>query len=149
MLTLEEFPHQIHVAVQWGDMDAARHVNNTVYALWAETARVGYLQEFDPGAMADQNRTTGPVLGSLTCKYMFPVTFPDMIWIGTRLVEIKEDRFTMECFMFSESYQRAAAFLKATCVNFDFSTNSKAPLPDDFAERVHTFEANCFKFRGQ
>ena len=31
--------------VQWGQMDAAKHGNNTVYLQWAESARIAYFKE--------------------------------------------------------------------------------------------------------
>ncbi len=40
---LDGFPVVVTLPVLWGDEDSFRHVNNTVYLRWAETARVEYL----------------------------------------------------------------------------------------------------------
>ena len=37
----------LELLVQWGDMDAARHVNSTVYLRYSETARINLFKSID------------------------------------------------------------------------------------------------------
>ena len=39
---LARYPVVITFPVAWGEMDAFQHVNNTVYARWAESGRMAY-----------------------------------------------------------------------------------------------------------
>ncbi len=127
--TLHRFP------VHWGDMDSAQHVNNLVYLRWAETARVLYFgsigvnTSFSPG-------DTGAILAWQDCKYTFPMTYPDTALVGTRTVEIKADRFTMETAIFSERYERLAAVTRQVIVPYDYGALKKAPLPPQWVARI-------------
>ena len=75
---LSEFPVHIEIDVQWGDMDAVQHVNNTVYLRWTESARIEYFQRLGYG-VSQQEGEAGFILGWQDCKYIFPVTFPDTV----------------------------------------------------------------------
>ena len=44
---LESFQVQVEIPVQWGDMDAAGHVNNVTYLRWCESARIAYFEKVD------------------------------------------------------------------------------------------------------
>ncbi|WP_116126879.1 acyl-CoA thioesterase [Lewinella sp. IMCC34183] len=132
--TLHRFP------VHWGDMDSAQHVNNLVYLRWAETARVIYFEaigvntSFGPGA-------TGAILAWQDCKYTFPMTYPDTALVGTRTVQLEEDRFTMETAIFSERHDRLAAVTKQLIVPYDYGTLVKAPLPEQWREAIQKLGA--------
>jgi acyl-CoA thioester hydrolase len=106
---LKEFPSIIELPVQWGEMDAAKHVNNSVYIRWGESARIAYFDRMNlDNSFTEQ---IGPILGWQDCKYIFPVTYPDTISIGVKTVEIKYDRFFVECHMFSHKHQRLVAII--------------------------------------
>ncbi|MEL6134158.1 MAG: thioesterase family protein [Bacteroidota bacterium] len=133
---LQEYPVHTFRQVNWGDMDAARHVNNTVYLRWAEVGRSAYLDE----AIASWNETrsphVGPVLAKLNCKYIFPIRYPDTVWIGTRPTERMEDRIVFENLVVSEQHHRVAAKIQAQMVMFHFEENKKAPITDSFWEAL-------------
>jgi len=78
-MNLKDFPVITKIPVQWGEMDAAQHVNNVIYLRWSETGRIAYFKklgyEVSPGG-----NEAGFILGWQDCKYIFPVTFPDTIY---------------------------------------------------------------------
>ena len=41
---LDDFAVTVRIPVQWGEMDAYGHVNNTVFFRYFESARVEYLE---------------------------------------------------------------------------------------------------------
>ncbi|MDX1906551.1 MAG: thioesterase family protein [Bacteroidia bacterium] len=135
---LREYPHHCQITVQWCDMDANQHVNNAVYPSWSEHARIQYFirmeQEMAPGI------TLTPILGELTCKYIFPATFPDTIWMGTRSYQFLADRFLMETLMVSQRHERVVARVRATLVNYDYTHLVKAPLPEGLEAALLAFE---------
>lgn len=136
---LAPYPVRIPIPMQWGDMDANHHVNNVVYLRWSENARVEYLYRLAQGASILM-----PVLGEITCKFIFPVTYPDTILAGVRVMEIAADRFTMETYLASTRHQRVAAIARGRVVNFDHQAGCKIPLPDGFSGQIARFEADCF-----
>jgi acyl-CoA thioester hydrolase len=136
---LAPYPVRIEIPVQWGDMDANHHVNNVVYLRWSENVRVEYLYRLAQGA-----GILMPVLGEITCKFIFPVTYPDTILAGVRVTDLADDRFTMETLLASTRHQRVAAIARGRVVNFDHQAGRKAPLPPAFAAQIAQFEADCF-----
>lgn len=137
---LHEYPVLAMQPVQWGELDLAYHVNNTVHARWSETGRIAYYLEFEPETFTQSTPAQGPILAKLKIKYIAPVFFPDRIWIGTRVVDIEEDRFSMETLLVSEQRVQVCALARATMVNYDYQQLAKCPMPADFAERVQRFE---------
>lgn len=125
--------------VQWGQMDAAKHVNNTVYLAWAESARIAYFEEMDMDT-SFSGVEVGPILGWLDCKYIFPLTYPDTAIVGARTTEIKEDRFLMECAIFSEQKERICAISKQTIIPYDYKGLKKAGMPQIWLEAIDRIE---------
>jgi acyl-CoA thioester hydrolase len=138
-LTLEDFKITTSFPVHWGDMDAAQHVNNLVYMKWTETARLLYFEEMGMD-VSFKGGAAGPILAWQDCKYTFPVTYPDTVHIGIRTVQILEDRFIMECGVFSEQHNRMAALAKQMIVPYDFGALQKVPMPEAWLAGVRRIE---------
>ncbi|MEL6674799.1 MAG: thioesterase family protein [Bacteroidota bacterium] len=138
-IALSDFRFTTEFPVHWGDMDAARHVNNLIYLRWAESGRIRYFEKmkldttFSPADI-------GPILGWQDCKYMFPMTYPDTAVVGVRVTEIEEDRFIMESGIFSKRHHRIAALSKQIIVPYDYGTLRKAPLPAAWIAAVKELE---------
>ncbi|MEO0734492.1 MAG: acyl-CoA thioesterase, partial [Bacteroidota bacterium] len=138
-LTLSDFKIQDRFPVHWGDMDSARHVNNLVYLRWAETVRVAYFEAM--GMNVDfSGDAAGPILAWQDCKYIFPMTFPDVALVGARVTEIAEDRFTLETGIFSERQERIAAITKQVIVPYNYAKLTKVPLPVTWVEGIKGIE---------
>ncbi len=134
MSLLSDFNTRIEIPVLWGDMDAARHVNNTVYLKWAETGRLAYFHAINNGQTAFNNISI--ILAWQDCKYIFPMTFPDTALLGIKAVEIREDRFFLETHIFSRNHQRLAAISKQSLMAYDYQALKKAPLPALWIENI-------------
>jgi len=136
---LATFPITAFVIVQWGDMDAAQHVNNTIYLRWAETSRIAYFNALE-NEVSPEDGNAGFILGWQDCKYIFPVTYPDTIHMGIRTTAIGEDRFMMETHFFSEKYDRIVAISKQSVVTYDYKNLKKVALPEYMQERIAALE---------
>ena len=132
---LSEFPVNLEVIVQWGDMDAALHVNNTVYLRWVESSRIEYFNKLESD-VSSENGKAGFILGYQDCKYIFPVTFPDTVIVGVRLVKIANDRFFLLSHVFSKKHQRLVAISKQTIVTYDYSTLKKVAIPEELKSKI-------------
>ncbi len=138
-ITLDDFRLTTSFTVLWGDMDAANHVNNLIYLKWTETARLLYFEamgmdvSFGPGV-------AGPILAWQDCKYTFPVTYPDTVHVGIRTIGVEQDRFTMECGVFSARHQRLAALGKQTIVPYDFGALKKVAMPAAWLTGIERIE---------
>jgi len=136
---ISEFPLHIEVDVQWGDMDAAQHVNNTVYLRWVESSRIAFFEKLGHG-VSPEACEAGFILAYQDCKYIFPVTFPDIVIVGVKVTEIGEDRFFMESHVFSKKHQRLAAISKQTVVTYNYSTLKKVKVPVELKNKILTLK---------
>ncbi|MEQ8705539.1 MAG: thioesterase family protein [Phaeodactylibacter sp.] len=137
---LADFAVQTDITVQWGEMDAAYHVNNVVYLRWFEHARVIYLDRLEYPVVLEQEGLPGVILGKQDCKYLFPVRYPDTITLGIKVTEMGADRFVMHCKMYSQQHQRLVAIANATIVTYDYQKQCKAPIPEMLRQRVQAIE---------
>ena len=126
------------IPVQWGDMDSARHVNNLIYFRWAESARIEYFKAI--GIDTSFSSETGPILGWQDCKYIFPMTFPDVATITCKTTEIKEDRLIMESRIYSEKYDRIAAISSQVIIPYDYINLKKVEIPKSWLEAINRLE---------
>lgn len=132
MLDPDRFPVIVPVEVAWGDMDAFRHVNNTVYLTWFETARIALFERI--GFVSGDG--VGPILARQTCIYRAPVTYPDTVDVGVAIEDVGHDRFTMTFQVRSRNLGALVAEGEGRIVSFDYALGHKAPLPDHVRDRL-------------
>lgn len=137
-LNIDQFQIVEKYPVHWGNMDAARHVNNLVYLRWTESSRIRFFEETHIDANFSSN-TIGPILGWQDCKYIRPMTYPDTAIVGTRTHEILEDRFVLESIVFSSKLNQVAAISKQTIVPYDYKNLCKAALPNAWVKEIQKY----------
>ncbi len=126
---LSGFPVVIELPIQWGDMDAYGHVNNTVFFRFFESARIAFLDRC--GFLAAHGELeVGAILHSTACRFRHPLFYPDTISVGARASEVLTDRFIMEYKIVSHSQDKVVAEGTGTVVSFDYTTRSKTDLPE-------------------
>ena len=129
MMTIQDYTVQIEMAVRWGDMDAFQHVNNTLYFRYFETARVAYFDRLG-GMEIERMGGIGPILAWTDCRFRLPITHPDALTVGTRVVEMGLDRFLIEHGVHSTQHGRLAAQGHALVVMYDYRKLEKAAIPE-------------------
>jgi acyl-CoA thioester hydrolase len=78
---LEDLPVTVIIPVAWGEMDFFRHVNNTVFFRYFESARIVYLDRIGfHEALAESG--IGPILASTHARFRKPITYPDTVHVG-------------------------------------------------------------------
>ena len=132
---LRGYPVIIEIPVFWGDMDAMRHVNNTVYIRYFESARIALFERLGYLDVMDETGV-GPILGSICCRFKFPVTYPDTLWAAAKVTDIAEDRFTLRHIVVSQRHLRVAAEGDGVVVTYNYRTQKKAPIPGALRARI-------------
>lgn len=132
---LDGFPTRISLPVQWGDMDAYSHVNNTVFFRWFESARIAYLEQCGL-TESRELEGIGAILHSTSCRFRLPVLFPDTVHVGARVTEVGEDRFTMEYRVVSVRHGGVAAEGQGIIVAYDYNANRKTAIPESVRGRL-------------
>ncbi|MBL8203306.1 MAG: acyl-CoA thioesterase [Blastocatellia bacterium] len=136
---LKGFPVVVELPVVWGEMDARQHVNNAVYFRYFESARTVYFEKLGVWKMIGDTGI-GVILASINCRFRIPLTFPDRISVGVRVVNIQEDRFTVEHRIVSHHHQKIAAEGDGLLVAYDYNQLKKTLLPDAFRQRIQELE---------
>ena len=136
---LAGFPVIVEINVAWGEMDAFSHVNNVVYFRYFENARVEYVDRvgwFD----TKTDKGIGPILASVSAKFIKPVTYPDRLWSAIRVNKIESDRVFMEHLLVSRELNAVVTVGESVSVCFDYGANKKTPIPDDLRKRIEDLE---------
>jgi acyl-CoA thioester hydrolase len=136
---LASFPVVIEIPVQWGEMDAYGHVNNTVFFRYFESARMEYLDRC--GLVESHAKDqVGAILHSTTARFRQPLYFPDSVQIGARAAEIQADRFTMNYTVVSLGRNLVVAEGSGVIVSFDYARAGKTPLPEGVRQAIARME---------
>lgn len=136
---LAQYPVIFHQAVQWGDMDAYRHVNNVVYFRYFENARLEYFRRLN-WLEYEKQTGIGPILAATNARFRRALTYPDNIAIGARAVEIGADRFTLEHQIVSEAQQTVVTEGSGLVVTYHYGEGRKVPLPEELRRRIEALE---------
>src|SRR5215210_5801955 len=136
---LKAYPVVIEAPVAWGEMDSLGHVNNTVYFRYFESARVAYFERLGVWDLMRETGT-GPILASTRCKFRVALTYPDTVSVGTRVVNLREDRFVMKYLVVSHGHGRVAAEGEGLVVSYDYRTRKRSPLPEGIRRRMRELE---------
>ena len=134
---LKQYPTIISQAVQWGDMDAAQHINNTIYFRYFESARIEFFSQIGFMDFSGES-SVGPILAETSCQYKAPLTFPDNIKITARILpdSFTEYGFTMQHIVYSEKLQRIAAEGTCRIVCYDYKSKQKALISSELREKL-------------
>lgn len=127
----------IELPVQWGDMDLAHHVNNVMYARYAESARVAYLDLIAEGEAGNFGTGIGPILAEINIQYKMPLAYPDLMYLGTKVIDFPDEfSYTMESIIISKKHERIATKAIARIVSYDYHKRQKAATPQWIVEKV-------------
>jgi len=136
---LKDYPVVIEFPVAWGEMDAMNHVNNIVYFRYFESARIAYFEKMDLiGYMAETG--IGPILATTSCKFRIPMSYPDQVLIGARVISIEADRFVMHYLVVSQKHQKSAAEGDGVIVTFNYREGKKVHVPEVVRQRILDIE---------
>jgi acyl-CoA thioester hydrolase len=138
------YPVLIDIPVVWGEMDALRHVSSIIYLRYFESARIAHFERLGFWEYMDQTGI-GPILASIRCKFKIPLTYPDMVTVGTRISRIEQDRFVMEFQAVSHKSHAVAAEGEGVIVSYNYRENKKTQLPEELRQRISALEESVTK----
>ena len=136
---LADFPVIYEQDIAWGDMDAFQHVNNAVYLRYFESARIRY---FEQTPMFDIMKAegVGPIVHSHRIRYRFPLTYPDRIRTGVRVIGVGEDRIRVAYRTVSVKHGVIAAEGDTTIVFLNYKAGEKASVPEPVIQAFERME---------
>ncbi|HCM04471.1 MAG TPA: thioesterase [Oceanospirillales bacterium] len=139
MSDLYDYPVVIEIPVAWGEMDSFKHVNNTHYFRYFESARVKYTEELKIlDFMNDYAK--GPILSETSAKFLAPVTYPDTLSVGIRSVTAKDGKLIQQYAIWSHEQSRMVTLGESTMLFFDYKIGKRCDIPEELALRMTKLE---------
>lgn len=137
---LAGWPVRLHLPVQWGEMDALRHVNNAVYLRWVESARMEYFLRC--GILARvETHDIGPILATTTIDFKAPVSHPGVVVAEATVTRLGNTSLTMGYRIRKESPAGPlAAEATGVVVLVEYGTGRKVALDDAIREGIRALE---------
>jgi acyl-CoA thioester hydrolase len=138
-VTRDQFKYWKAIEARWGDMDAQGHVNNTVYFVYLESARVELIRK--TGYKGKQaGAVEGPALVSTSCDFKRQVLYPATVDVGVRVDRVGRRSFAMRYGIFLGGTDQIVA--TATSVNawVDYAAERAVELPDWFRAALAEYQ---------
>ena len=111
------FSDRVSVPLLWRDMDAMGHVNHTLFLAYFEQARA---EIWSANGLVLHGKGEAPILKSLTAEFKATLTFPDVVTMGVRTVELSQREYAQFYACVSHASGRVVATGTARFVNFDY-----------------------------
>ena len=137
------FPISLKMDVDWGEMDAYGHVNNTVYFKYFESVRMKYMEKI--GAIdLMQKENIGPILAATSCKFKMPLIYPCEIEVFAGVKSIGNTSLVME-YKIEMDNKMVAAFGDSVIVIHDYTSKSNVSVPSTIIENIEALEQRKVK----
>ena len=136
---LDEYPVQLTQELIWGDMDAFQHINNKVYFRYYEDIRIELMQQTGMFDILEKQQI-GPILAATSCDFRAPLTYPDIIHIGARVVDLQERKFDTHYVVLSEQQKRVVAQGSGLVVYYDYRARKSCPIPEQIVAAIRNLD---------
>jgi len=134
---------KVEIPVQWGDMDAFNHVNNSVYFKYFESARIAYFEQL--GLLGnDIADNVAPILADTQCRYKFPLHYPDAVTVGARIIEQYTHGFLMEYAVYSQNLKCISSIGTGRIVMLNYATHKKVKVDKNILNKINNLEPDTY-----
>jgi len=117
------FSDRVSFPLRWRDMDAMGHVNHTLFLAYFEQARA---EIWSANGLVLHGKGEAPI----TAEFKAPLTFPDVVTIGVRTVELSQREYDQFYACVSHASGRVVATGTARFVNFDYDAGRPSEMSD-------------------
>ena len=131
---LQDCKIRVTIDVQWRDMDVLGHVNNAEYIRWFESARIktlGHIEMFSESGRFKPGIKVGPILASVSCDFIAPVSFPETVTVGAYVSRIGRSSFSLGYVVTQASDGTVVARGDSVVVQLNYDTNRSEPFSDE------------------
>lgn len=134
-----DFNHFFDMPTRWGDADAFGHINNTLYARYYESARIGYFENAMNMEFHTESKE-GVILADLKMAFLQQLHYPSDMEIGSRVSKIGNSSLILDAAIFVKGSDTLINTSRATLVLFNFSANEKKIIPQSLRDLISAFE---------
>ena len=118
--------HVTPIQVRFSDTDALGHVNNAVFATYAEAARIDFFRTV-AGMYSEPGETGGFILARLALDFRSQVLLGQKVEVVTRLARMGSTSLTMQQQVMADGV--VAADIEAVAVSFDYERQRPVRIP--------------------
>lgn len=135
MPTPDSFSYTAEIPVRFRDIDPMNHVNNALYVTYVEQARAEYYEDVVGTTLGEADT----VLVHLTMDYLEPIDLGDVVTVSMRTDSLGESSIPMAYEL--RVNETVVATAETVQVTIDRATGDAEPIPNDWRERIETYEA--------
>ncbi|SDH01360.1 acyl-CoA thioesterase [Paraburkholderia phenazinium] len=128
--------YETPIVVKYRDTDSMGHVSSPVYYDYLQHAYLSYM--FD---LLDLPRSEKlpHIMVKTQCEYVSPAFFGDNVTVKSSVIRFGTKSFDIEHLMEREDQSIVARGL-STHVMFDYGSNATSPVPEEFKQKVLSFQ---------
>jgi acyl-CoA thioester hydrolase len=126
--------------IRYGDLDPQGHVNNAKYLTYFEQARVYYLIQLGLFSRDQSFMDVGVIVADIHITYQTPARYDDNIKIGVRTSKIGNKSMTLEQCVVNAETGEVLAEGTVILVTFDYREHKTISVPDEWREKISSFE---------
>lgn len=127
---MSEYGFSCPISVRMGDIDANRHVNNTVYSGYLQEARATYFREL----WGDDWSESSVVIATVNIDFLAPIELDDEVYVDVRISDVGTSSWTVEYRIRADDH--VAARGSSVQVAWDRENATSRPLPDAWQEKL-------------
>jgi acyl-CoA thioester hydrolase len=131
------FTHSLQV--RFRDLDALRHVNNSVYLTYLEEVRIAYMQAHQTGSVFDVQH--GTIVARCEIDYRYPAVLGDTLITEMCVGEIRRSSFEFIYTLYRQSDRRLIAQAKTIMVCYNYALGTPVRLPDEWRKQLEADQA--------
>jgi acyl-CoA thioester hydrolase len=137
----QNYPVYIELPIQWGDMDAFNHVNNAMYFKYFESVRIAYFEKLGVMGKATKDNVA-PILAETSCRFKYPLNFPDTIFVGASIIENHSHGFLMEYGVYSKELEKITSKGTGRIVMLNYTTHEKVKVDTGLLNSIKVLESS-------
>ena len=126
---------EIHLKIDWSEMDLFGHVNNVAYFKYFQAARVNFCESVGINTYNPNNKQSFAVANS-NCDFKQPLYYPEDISITTTIGWIKNSSFKLIHILFN-SKKELIANASDVIVLFDYATHTKIFISENIKSKMN------------
>ena len=137
---MPDFRFHHPIEIRYGDLDPQGHVNNAKYLTYFEQARVYYLIQLGLFNRDQSFMDVGVIVADIHITYHIPIHYDDQVKIGVRTSKIGNKSMTMEQWVMNRETGEVHAEGTVILVTFDYREHRTISVPDEWREKITSFE---------
>lgn len=132
-LKRDDYRYFYTIPTRWNDNDQFGHLNNVIYYRLYEALIVQYLADAGLSWMEDP---IIPFAAESQCRFLRPVSFPDVLDLGLRVIKVGRTSVIYAMAMFRQGEDEAASIGHWVHVYVDRETQQPMPVPEPIRQAM-------------